>query len=150
MGKTHGSVVRCNHLLVFAKHETNAGGACASRDAAGERELENIRILKQKYPGAFRDNPKRPGQVVMQGRAFLRKAGSPGSVEQSRKAQAQLKGMSISDLRKKALELGATEEDLEDMDESKAARDALMDFILEAMNEANKEDMDEDEDEDDV
>lgn len=63
--KTHGSVLRYNHLMVFAKHETNAGGACSVRDAQGERERENIRILQEKYPGAFKLNPKRPNQVVL-------------------------------------------------------------------------------------
>merc|ERR1719330_276645 len=63
--KAHGSVLRYNHLMVFAKHETNAGGACSVRDAQGERERENIQILQEKYPGAFKLNPKRPNQVVL-------------------------------------------------------------------------------------
>lgn len=148
--KTHGSVVRCNHLMVFAKHETNAGGACASRDAAGERELENIRILKEKYPGVFSDNPKRPGQVVMRGKVIARKATSTGSAKQSRPTQAELKDMSTSDLKKKALALGATKEDV-DVNKSKAARNLLIQFIVAAIEEEEekKEDMDDDEDEDD-
>mmetsp|Transcript_11236 Transcript_11236/g.21198 ORF Transcript_11236/g.21198 Transcript_11236/m.21198 type:complete len:883 (-) Transcript_11236:120-2768(-) len=62
--KAHGCVFRYNHLCVYAKHETNAGGACSIRDSQGERERENIKILMDKYPGAFRENPKRPNQVV--------------------------------------------------------------------------------------
>merc|ERR1719343_1019147 len=63
--KEHGSVLRCNHLMVFAKHETNAGGACSVRDAAGERERENIRILRRKWPGAIIDHHSRPNQVIL-------------------------------------------------------------------------------------
>lgn len=69
--KTHGSVVRCNHMLIFAKHETNAGGAVSVRDAQGERERENIQILKEKYPCAFIDNAKRPNQVRLEWRGYM-------------------------------------------------------------------------------
>jgi hypothetical protein len=91
----HGLVLRCNHLMVFAKHETNAGGACSTRDAQGEREQENIRILMEKYPGAFIHNAKRPGQVVMHWRWRNK---STGSSEQSSKAQAEMEDMEASDL----------------------------------------------------
>merc|ERR1719330_469212 len=70
--KTHGSVFRYNHLMVFAKHETNAGGACSVRDAQGERERENIRILQDKYPGAFYVNPRRPNQIILKWRGYRR------------------------------------------------------------------------------
>merc|ERR1712048_547057 len=70
--KEHGSVLRCNHLMVFAKHETNAGGACSIRDDQGERERENIAILQEKYPGAFRLNPHRPNQVVLNWRGYFK------------------------------------------------------------------------------
>lgn len=70
--QAHGSVMRCNRFVLFAKHETNAGGACSVRDSQGERERENIRILRQKYPGAFFDNPRRPNQVVLSWAAHLR------------------------------------------------------------------------------
>merc|ERR1712187_808593 len=70
--REHGCVLRYNHLMVFAKHETNSGGACSIRDTQGQRERDNIAILHEKYPGAFRDNPKRPNQVVLQWRGHLR------------------------------------------------------------------------------
>jgi len=63
--ETHGSVLRCNHLIIHAKHETNAGGACAIRDSDGQRERDNIKILRDRWPGAFPDNPRRPNQVRM-------------------------------------------------------------------------------------
>jgi len=61
----HGAVLRCNRLLIQAKHESNSGGACSIRDAAGERERHNIAILQKKYPGVFSANPTRPNQVVL-------------------------------------------------------------------------------------
>merc|ERR1712048_1021764 len=70
--KTHGAVLRCNHLMVWAKPETNAGGACSTRDSQGERERENIKILQEKYPGAFKLNPHRPNQVVLIWRGHLK------------------------------------------------------------------------------
>lgn len=69
---THGSVVRFNHIMIHAKHETNAGGACTVRDSQGERERENIRILREKWPGAFADNPDRPNQVKMKWKGHLK------------------------------------------------------------------------------
>jgi len=63
--KAHGAVIRCNRMVIQAKHETNAGGACTVRDAAGERERENIRILQRKWPGAIWSHPTRPNQVVL-------------------------------------------------------------------------------------
>mmetsp|Transcript_91350 Transcript_91350/g.221822 ORF Transcript_91350/g.221822 Transcript_91350/m.221822 type:complete len:902 (+) Transcript_91350:73-2778(+) len=63
--KAHGAVLRCNRMVIQAKHETNAGGACTVRDAAGERERENIRILQRKWPGAIKPHHIRPNQVVL-------------------------------------------------------------------------------------
>lgn len=63
---THGSVLRSNRMFITAVHETNPGGAVSERDAAGERERENIRILQKKWPGVFSINGKRGDtQVVM-------------------------------------------------------------------------------------
>lgn len=63
---THGEVLRCNRLLVQAMHETNAGGAVSERDAAGNKERENIKILQGKWPGVFHLNGKRGDtQVIM-------------------------------------------------------------------------------------
>lgn len=65
---THGSVLRVNRMFLHVTHETNAGGACDTRDAAGERERENVRLLMSKWPGVFHINGNRKGgdiQVVM-------------------------------------------------------------------------------------
>merc|ERR550537_945400 len=51
---THGSVLRCNRMLLHVKHATNAGGAVAVRDGKGAKERYNIAILMKKWPGAFR------------------------------------------------------------------------------------------------
>eukprot|EP00421_Protoceratium_reticulatum_P012863 CAMPEP_0168389550 /NCGR_PEP_ID=MMETSP0228-20121227/17020_1 /TAXON_ID=133427 /ORGANISM="Protoceratium reticulatum, Strain CCCM 535 (=CCMP 1889)" /LENGTH=522 /DNA_ID=CAMNT_0008402823 /DNA_START=82 /DNA_END=1651 /DNA_ORIENTATION=- len=68
--KEHGSVLRCNQLIVRAIHETNTGGAVAVRDAKGEKELQNIRILMRKWPGVFRPHGTRgETQVTMGGAA---------------------------------------------------------------------------------
>jgi len=61
----HGLVLRLNRLVIQAKHETNAGGACAARDADGVKERYNIGILREKWPGAFIDNPRRKNQVFL-------------------------------------------------------------------------------------
>jgi len=63
--KAHGIVMRCNRMVIQAKHETNAGGACTVRDSAGERERENIRILQRKWPGAIKPHPTRPNQIIL-------------------------------------------------------------------------------------
>ncbi|CAE8743905.1 unnamed protein product, partial [Polarella glacialis] len=61
----HGSIVRINRMLIQAKHETNAGGACSVRDSAGTREEENITILQAKWPGAIWRHHTRKHQVVL-------------------------------------------------------------------------------------
>lgn len=62
----HGEVLRCNRMFVTAVHETNAGGAVSERDASGDRERQNIAVLKEKWPGVFYDNGKRGDtQVIM-------------------------------------------------------------------------------------
>jgi len=63
--KEHGAVLRCNRMIIQAKHETNAGGACSIRDPDGERERYNINILQQKWPGVFTAHPTRSNQVVL-------------------------------------------------------------------------------------
>lgn len=61
-----GSVLRCNRMIAAARHETNPGGACSVRDSAGDRERDNINVLRAKWPGVFRTNPKRGDtQVIM-------------------------------------------------------------------------------------
>jgi len=61
----HGSVLRCNRMLVHARHATNTGGAVAERDQSGSRERCNIAILQQKWPGVFKLNKKRKDEVLM-------------------------------------------------------------------------------------
>lgn len=64
--KNHGSVLRCNRMFVAAVHETNPGGAVSERDEAGQKERDNIAILRKKWPGVFHINGRRGDtQVVM-------------------------------------------------------------------------------------
>merc|ERR1719387_3382349 len=55
----HGSVMRCQRMTLCVKHYANSGGAVTNRDQKGIEEKRNINILKTKWPGRFRDNPKR-------------------------------------------------------------------------------------------
>lgn len=71
-------------MLLFAKHETNAGGACSIRDAQGQREQENIAILRSKYPGAFYDHPTRPNQVVLKWGGHLKYLGKHDAAAERR------------------------------------------------------------------
>lgn len=59
----YGLVARCDHILATYRHRDNAGGAVAYRD--NERELANIKHLMAKWPGVFRLNPKRQGEILM-------------------------------------------------------------------------------------
>merc|ERR1711988_535183 len=61
----HGSVLRCNRLLLTVRHYANQGGAVDNRDKAGKKERENIGILQRKWPGVFKMNVKRPSEVLM-------------------------------------------------------------------------------------
>jgi len=61
----HGSVLRCNRIVLTVRHYANEGGAVDNRDAAGKRERENIEILQRKWPGVFKMNVKRPSEVLM-------------------------------------------------------------------------------------
>lgn len=73
----HGEAMRSNRLIITAKHETNAGGACQERDAAGTKEQENIQILKEKWPGAIGDHPTRANQVVLRWGSLKRDKAPP-------------------------------------------------------------------------
>merc|ERR1712032_861259 len=64
----YGEVFRCNRMIITAKHETNAGGACDARDAAGTKEQYNISILRTKWPDAIQDHPTRANQIVLRWR----------------------------------------------------------------------------------
>merc|ERR1719379_2935914 len=61
----HGSLMRCNRLTLNVKHYSNSGGACSNRDKKGAEERKNVEILRRKWPGAFRMNPKRRNEVIM-------------------------------------------------------------------------------------
>mmetsp|Transcript_88343 Transcript_88343/g.224883 ORF Transcript_88343/g.224883 Transcript_88343/m.224883 type:complete len:569 (+) Transcript_88343:115-1821(+) len=63
---THGSVIRCTRMTIAAKHQTNAGGACAIRDKKGLEEQKNIAILMRKWPRGIRNHTKRKNEVMMQ------------------------------------------------------------------------------------
>lgn len=60
---THGRVARCDYLLPAFRHRTNPGGAVAYRTA--ELEQEAITLLKAKWPGYVRDNPRRPNEILL-------------------------------------------------------------------------------------
>lgn len=61
----HGAVLRCNRMIVRAKHGTNDGGAVSERDKAGAKERENIAILMRKWPGAIRPHGRRQNEVTL-------------------------------------------------------------------------------------
>merc|ERR1712048_224388 len=62
---THGSVLRCNRMVLTVRHYANQGGAVDNRDKAGKRERENIALLQRKWPGVFKMNVKRQSEVLM-------------------------------------------------------------------------------------
>jgi len=75
---THGSVLRCNRLFIFARHRTNEGGACAARDEEGKAECANIAILESKWPGVFVRNRGRKGfEVRMTWRQPVKQVSAP-------------------------------------------------------------------------
>merc|ERR1712048_600212 len=61
----HGSVLRCNRMVLTVRHYANEGGAVDNRDAAGKRERANIAILQKKWPGVFKMNVKRKSVEVL-------------------------------------------------------------------------------------
>jgi len=61
----YGSVMRCQHMTLNVKHYSNSGGAVSARDDKGKEERRNVAILKEKWPGMFRDNPKRKNEVIL-------------------------------------------------------------------------------------
>merc|ERR1739838_986240 len=63
--RAHGSVMRCQRMTLNVKHYDNAGGACSNRDKKGQEEKKNVDLLNKKWPGVFRANPKRRGEVIM-------------------------------------------------------------------------------------
>jgi hypothetical protein len=61
--QTYGEVARIDNLLATFAHRTNRGGAVAVRTP--ELEQEMIDYLTQKWPGAIKPNPRRPGEVLL-------------------------------------------------------------------------------------
>lgn len=59
----YGLVARCDNLLATFKHKSNAGGAVAYRTY--DREMQNIQHLMKKWPGVFKLNKKRPGEILL-------------------------------------------------------------------------------------
>jgi len=106
----HGSVIRCNRMVITAKHQTNAGGACSTRDKKGLEEQRNIAILFRKWPRAFRAHPKRKNEVVMhwpsdgdvKGTGKASAAGRrDGEARPKAKAKAKAKGLVKKDAKLK-------------------------------------------------
>lgn len=101
----HGSVLRCNRMTVQAKHQTNSGGACSNRDRKGREEQRNIAILLRKWPRAFRMNPKRRNEVILQWPEANKASGSQAVFKHSVKSSkhhAKHFGTVPADLRKQA------------------------------------------------
>jgi hypothetical protein len=83
----HGCVLRCNRLFIHVKHSTNAGGAVSVRDAAGEKERQNIAILNTKWPGVFRSNGRRANagcEVTMNWNGYVNNKGKEQRVSKDR------------------------------------------------------------------
>lgn len=59
----YGKVARVDWLLATFTHRTNRGGAVAFRTP--EAEQRAIAQLRDAWPGVFKDNPKRPNEVLM-------------------------------------------------------------------------------------
>ena len=60
-----GGSLRYNKFMWEFRHYTNTGGCQADDIRSQEREAEACAYLHNKYPGAFRNNPKRPNEVIM-------------------------------------------------------------------------------------
>lgn len=63
---TYGRVARLDDALVEFQHYSNRGGAVTYRDE--EMEQAAIRFLKERWPDAIRDNPRRPNEVLLRWR----------------------------------------------------------------------------------
>jgi hypothetical protein len=90
---THGSVLRCNRMVLAVRHYANDGGAVDNRDAAGKREQANIAILRRKWPGVFKTNVKRPNEVLLNWNNHGKEDKNP-TKDTSAKAKRGVKGLS--------------------------------------------------------
>ena len=61
--REYRAVARCNAILGHFAHRTNKGGACAYRTE--ELEQAAIAVLKTKWPGMVKDNPRRPNEILL-------------------------------------------------------------------------------------
>merc|ERR1712190_661324 len=102
---THGSVLRCNRMVLTVRHYANQGGAVDNRDSAGKRERENIAILQRKWPGVFKLNVKRPSEVLMRWSNYGKQTdentstkGSCAKAKQALKSSAKVKKPSLRGL----------------------------------------------------
>ena len=60
-----GGSLRYNKWMWSFKHYTNDGGCQADGIRSDENEAASVAYLHNKYPGAFKDNPKRPNEVIL-------------------------------------------------------------------------------------
>jgi len=88
----HGSVLRCNRMVLTVRHYANEGGAVDIRDGAGKKEKANIAILQRKWPGVFKDNVKRPSEVLMNWNNHLKKPTDRTSKGYNARAKQSLRG----------------------------------------------------------
>merc|ERR1712032_328442 len=63
--QVHGSVMRCNRMVVHAKHNYNDGGAVTTRDKKGHEEQRNIEILQSKWPQAILPHATRKNEMKL-------------------------------------------------------------------------------------
>lgn len=64
----HGTVARCDWMLLTFAHRTNHGGAVTER--TDEREQYAIARLRERWGAAIRDNPRRPNEILMNAKAL--------------------------------------------------------------------------------
>jgi hypothetical protein len=92
----HGSVLRCNRMLLTVRHYANDGGAVDNRDGAGKRERANIEILQRKWPGVFKLNVKRNScEVLMRWKNHGKEDKSAKGSDDVAKGKAQGKSSKI-------------------------------------------------------
>ena len=60
-----GGSLRYNEWMWEFAHYSNEGGCQADGIRSDEREAEAVAYLHKKYPGAFKDNAKRPNEVLL-------------------------------------------------------------------------------------
>lgn len=61
--RKYGVVARANAILATFVHRSNPGGACDYRTSSLEQEM--IALLRSKWPGMIRDNPRRKDEILL-------------------------------------------------------------------------------------